>query len=246
MPRLTSAERERAIGRLEAGDTPEAVAATFQCHISTIYRLLQRFVITGSTADAEQSGRPRVTTPRQDRHIFPSHVAHPFRTAAETARTVIGTHQAPISRQTASRRLRFRGLRNCRPAPSPCAIDRHACIGRKATSIGTMFAGRTCFSAMKAVSALTMPTGVFGYGEEVVTTMLTTVSWRTSLGVGPASCCGAPSATTRCIERTNVLLAWECWSRPAGRPAGLDQHSQASQQHVGPLNAPPMPGRHRC
>ncbi|KAK7110266.1 hypothetical protein V1264_014168 [Littorina saxatilis] len=125
MPRLTSAERERAIGRLEAGDTPEAVAATFQCYISTIYRLLQRFVITGSTTDAERIGRPRVTTPRQDRHIFRSHVAHPFRTAAETARTVIGTHQTPISRQTASRRLRFRGLRNCRPASGPVLTVRH-------------------------------------------------------------------------------------------------------------------------
>nr|KAG5705303.1 hypothetical protein BaRGS_010754 [Batillaria attramentaria] len=67
MPRLTSAQRERAIGRLQSGDTPEAVAATFQCHISTIYRLQHRFVTTGATADAQRSGRPRVTTPRQDR-----------------------------------------------------------------------------------------------------------------------------------------------------------------------------------
>nr|KAG5686811.1 hypothetical protein BaRGS_032028 [Batillaria attramentaria] len=125
MPRLTSAQRERAIGRLQSGDTPEAVAATFQCHISTIYRLQHRFVTTGATADAQRSGRPRVTTPRQDRHIFRIHAQDPFRTGAETARTVIGTHQAPISRQTASRRLRSRGLRNCRPARGPVLTVRH-------------------------------------------------------------------------------------------------------------------------
>nr|KAG5701660.1 hypothetical protein BaRGS_027818 [Batillaria attramentaria] len=32
-----------------------------------------------------------------------------------------------------------------------------------------------------------MPTGVFGNGEEEVTAMLTTVSWKTTPGAGPAS-----------------------------------------------------------
>ena len=125
MPRLTAAQRERAIGHLEVGETAEAVAATFQCHISAIYRLQHRFLTTGATADAQRSGRPRVTTPRQDRHIFRNHVQDPFRTAAETARTIIGTHQAPISRQTASRRLHSRELRNCRPARGPVLTVRH-------------------------------------------------------------------------------------------------------------------------
>nr|KAG5690337.1 hypothetical protein BaRGS_027634 [Batillaria attramentaria] len=39
---------------------------------------------------------------------------------------------------------------------------------------------------MKAVSELTKPTGVFGYGEEEVTAMLTTVSWKTTPGAGPS------------------------------------------------------------
>ena len=43
MPRLTAAHRERAIGRLTAGDDPQTVAAAFNVHFTTVYRLQQRF-----------------------------------------------------------------------------------------------------------------------------------------------------------------------------------------------------------
>lgn len=125
MPRLTTAQRERVLGRLEAGDDPQAVAVAFNCHISTVYRVLSRYRATGTTADAQRSGRPRVTTQRQDRHLFQTHIRNRFLSAEETARTTIGTHAAPISGQTVRRRLMERRLHNCRPARGPVLTLRH-------------------------------------------------------------------------------------------------------------------------
>ncbi|KAK7114313.1 hypothetical protein V1264_000391 [Littorina saxatilis] len=127
MPRLTPEQRERAVGRLSAGDDPEPVAVAFSVHLSTVYRLQQRVVNTGSTADIQRSGRPRVTTQRQDRQILRHHLRNRFHTANEfeTARNTVGNHQGPISGQTIRRRLAERDLQNCRPARGPVLTQRH-------------------------------------------------------------------------------------------------------------------------
>ena len=102
MPRLTAAQRERAIGRLTAGEDPQTVAAAFNVHFTTVYRLQQRFAARGVTDDRPRSRRPRVTTPRQDRQIFHNHQRDRFLTASETAQRTIGHHQAPISSDTSA------------------------------------------------------------------------------------------------------------------------------------------------
>ena len=130
MPRLTAAQRERAIGCLTAGDDPQTVAAAFNVHFTTVYRLQQRFAARGVTDDRPRSRRPWVTTPRQDRQIFCNHQRDRFLTASETAQRTIGRHQAPISSDTVHRRLRARDPRNCRPARVPVITRRHrlACL----------------------------------------------------------------------------------------------------------------------
>ncbi|KAK7098392.1 hypothetical protein V1264_002702 [Littorina saxatilis] len=100
MPRLTPEQCERAVGRLSAGDDPEAVAAAFTAHLPTVYRLQQRFVNAGSTADTQRSGRPRVTRLRQDRQILHQHLRNRFHTANETARNTVGNHPS-VARQYA-------------------------------------------------------------------------------------------------------------------------------------------------
>ena len=115
MPRLSEVQRERAIGMLEAGQTRQAVARHFDCHISTIYRLQERVQDTGSTRDRPRSGRPRVTSQRQDRRIVRNHVISPFTTATETASQTPGTRNPRISYRTVIRRLAERGIRGYRP-----------------------------------------------------------------------------------------------------------------------------------
>ena len=115
MPRLNAQNVERALGQLQAGNRPEEVAIAFGVHISTIYRLYERFEQTQSTQDRPRCGRPRVTSGRVDRHIVREHTADRFLTASATARNTVGTHGRAVSHQTIGRRLREANLRCRRP-----------------------------------------------------------------------------------------------------------------------------------
>lgn len=112
MPRLTAAERERAVGMSQVGASNSHIARTLGCTRQTIIRLLRRVNQTGQTSDRPRSGRPRVTTPAEDRYIRTLHLRNRFLTMASTASTALGHH---ISRNTVMRRLRAAGIRAYRP-----------------------------------------------------------------------------------------------------------------------------------
>lgn len=112
MPRLTAIERERAVGMVQQGATHADVARRFGCARNTVTRLIGRLHRTGGTMDMPRSGRPRVTTPIEDRHIRILHLRNRFITATLTGATALG-HR--ISRQTVYRRLRAHGIRARRP-----------------------------------------------------------------------------------------------------------------------------------
>ena len=65
-PGMTFEQRERAISMLTTGMSARDVAWHFQCHESTISRLLNRFQQTGNVANRPRSGRPRKTKPWED------------------------------------------------------------------------------------------------------------------------------------------------------------------------------------
>ncbi|XP_067664519.1 uncharacterized protein [Haliotis asinina] len=109
MPRLNEAQRNDAIGRLEAGETRSDVAMFFNVPPSTISRLWERYQQHGSTRDLPRSGRPRVTTAAQDRYIRLQHLSQRTTTAASTASTIPGHRR--ISDQTMRNRERF--AQNC-------------------------------------------------------------------------------------------------------------------------------------
>lgn len=115
MPRLTSVERERAMGMLQCGRRPAEVARHFNVSHTTILRLRQRCQETGVTRDRPRSGRPRVTTPAQDRHIRLVHLRNRRRLATRTAAETPGRNNPRISAQTVRNRLRSFGLRARRP-----------------------------------------------------------------------------------------------------------------------------------
>ena len=91
MPKLDSAQRNQAIGMLAAGIQPQRVATAIGVHHSSVYRLVNKLAVTGSVDDRQRAGRPRVTTPRQDRAIRNVHLQNRFTTAAETAKATYGT-----------------------------------------------------------------------------------------------------------------------------------------------------------
>ena len=74
MPSVPAHLRERALGMLQGGMRTADVARAINCYVRTVRCLRQRYSETGWTADRPRSGRPRVTTPAQDRYIRTSHL----------------------------------------------------------------------------------------------------------------------------------------------------------------------------
>ncbi|XP_071090718.1 uncharacterized protein [Haliotis cracherodii] len=138
MPRLSSQQREQAIGRLNAGQRTQVIANAFNCSVRTIERLLIRYNTTNSTNDRPRSGRRRVTTPRQDRFILRQHLQDRFITVAQTARQTIGNHQRPICDDTDRNRLASQNVLS----PSTQGSSAHSssssatsCVGHPTTTL---------------------------------------------------------------------------------------------------------------
>ncbi len=125
MPRLNNADRNQAIGMLDAGNSQLRVARRFHVHPSTINRLLNRYQTTGTVNDRRRSGTPRVTTDRQDRNIRLRHLRNRFLTAASTARTEVGTRGRLISARTVRRRLAAARLHCYQPYRGLILLHRH-------------------------------------------------------------------------------------------------------------------------
>ena len=87
MAKLTMQQRERAIGMLQMGGSQRHIARTFNCTTTTINKLFQRLRQTGSTKDRPRSGRPRVTTPCEDRQLRTRHLRNRFLTVTSSAMT---------------------------------------------------------------------------------------------------------------------------------------------------------------
>ena len=111
MPRVPTHLLERALGMLQGVMRIADVASAINCYVCTVRRLRQRYRETEQTAGRPRSGRPRVTTPAQDRYIRTSHLRD--RMATTTTRVTPGTPS--ISAQTVRNRLREAGIRACRP-----------------------------------------------------------------------------------------------------------------------------------
>ena len=82
MPRLQIFERGRATAFLEAGVPVKEVARRLGVSSNAIRKLRAKFQETGEVKDLPRSGRPRVTSVRQDMSII---------NKAETRRKLTGT-----------------------------------------------------------------------------------------------------------------------------------------------------------
>ena len=111
MVRLTEVQRGQAIALLMKGQRQQQVARHFGVHVSTTERLVRRLRETGRVADRPRSGRPRVTSQRQDSAIRLAHLRNRHLTATETAVNTVGSHNRRIHPKTVRDRLREFGLR---------------------------------------------------------------------------------------------------------------------------------------
>lgn len=125
MGKLSVANRNRAIGLLQAGTAKRQVARILNCSRVTIQNVWRRFQQGQGLEDLPRSGRPPVTTPNQDRYIRLHHARRRFTPATETARNTVGTHNRRISPQTVRRRLAANDMFARRPYKGPVLTGRH-------------------------------------------------------------------------------------------------------------------------
>ena len=119
MPRLSEVQRGQIIEILMQGQLQNQVARHFGVNVSTIERLVRRLRETGRLADRPRSGRPRLTSRRQDRYTVVSHMRNRSLTAVECALNIGGNHGRPINSKTVRNRLRRLGIRARRPYVDP-------------------------------------------------------------------------------------------------------------------------------
>ncbi|GFU57059.1 transposable element Tcb2 transposase [Trichonephila clavipes] len=105
----------RIIGKLEEGRSVTSVAAGFGITHSIVSRLWRQFQTTGTAIRGFSSGRPRGTTPADDRYIVLQARRNRQQTAGEIARHTTQATGRPISRFTVARRLHGGGLFARRP-----------------------------------------------------------------------------------------------------------------------------------
>ncbi|GFV09639.1 transposable element Tcb1 transposase [Trichonephila clavipes] len=90
--------RGRIIGKLEEGRSVTSVAAEFGIAHSIVSRLWRQFQTTGTAIQGFSSGRPRGTTPADDRYIVLQARRNRRQTAGEIARHTTQATGRPISR----------------------------------------------------------------------------------------------------------------------------------------------------
>ena len=103
MPRLRKDERLQVFVLLSSGTSVDDVARQFNCHRHTISRTRDRFQQTGDISDRSRSGRPKVTTARQDRLIVRTHLLQRFNTASSTPLELGVSSQTVLNRLKAER-----------------------------------------------------------------------------------------------------------------------------------------------
>ncbi|GFT81699.1 HTH_Tnp_Tc3_2 domain-containing protein [Trichonephila clavipes] len=110
--------RGRIIGKLEKGRSVTSVVAEFEIAHSIVSRLSRQFQTTGTAIRGFSSGRPRGTTPADDRYIVLHARRGRWQTAGEIHRHMTQATGRPISRFTVARRLHGGGLFARRPVRS--------------------------------------------------------------------------------------------------------------------------------
>ncbi|GFX93508.1 transposable element Tcb1 transposase [Trichonephila clavipes] len=112
---LDAFTRGRIIGKLEEGRSVTSVAAEFGIAHSIVSLFWRQFQTTGTAIRGFSSGRPRGTTPADDRYIVLQARRNKRPTAGEIARHTTKATGRPIWRFTVARRLHGGGLFARRP-----------------------------------------------------------------------------------------------------------------------------------
>lgn len=113
----------------------KAIGANLGYHHTVISRLVQKHAQTGEVKDRARSGRPPVTTPRENRNLLRLVRREPFKTSTVLKRLWLPDRR--FSTRTVRNRLKSAGLRSRRVIKRPRLRDHHKdarlawCIARQ-------------------------------------------------------------------------------------------------------------------
>ncbi|KAK7091420.1 hypothetical protein V1264_009103 [Littorina saxatilis] len=129
--KLSDLDRGREIGWLQDGVAAMQVAQRLAVAPSVIIRLKQRFHATGRVQERQlRSGRPRVTTQREDRFIQRQAMQHRMATANNIRQRLQASTYTVVRGQTIRNRLHNFGLRARRPVRGTTLTANHRAARR--------------------------------------------------------------------------------------------------------------------
>lgn len=121
--RLSIDTRNQIIGMHAAGMSFKTIGRNMGYHYTVISRLVRKHAQTGCAIDRARSGRPTVTTQREDRLLLRNARREPFSTSPQLKRLWLPNR--PISTRTVRNRLKAAGLKARRVIKRPMLTDRH-------------------------------------------------------------------------------------------------------------------------
>ncbi|GFV80402.1 transposable element Tcb2 transposase [Trichonephila clavipes] len=107
---LTDSEAWRVVGRLEGGQTQAEVAQAIGVSQSGIYRIWNRFLVTGSAGRRLGQGRRRTTTPNEDLYLVLTARRHRNMNATLLQQHLRSATGTTVSTQTVRNRLHGVGV----------------------------------------------------------------------------------------------------------------------------------------
>lgn len=114
-PQLTDFDKGRLVGMLEVGASVSDVARRLNIHRKTVLRWWNRFHTTGEVKRRSGSGRPRITSPLQDRKLCLMVKRNRFTPVSHLHPGWAAACGINCSSRTARRIVLTAGLRSCRP-----------------------------------------------------------------------------------------------------------------------------------
>ena len=137
--RISEAQRWQIIGMHTTGMSFKAIGRQMGYHYTVVSRLVRKHTQTNNVKDLPRSGRPRVTSYRDDRALQRLVRRMPFATSP-----VLKQHWLPnrrLSTRTVRNRLKSAGLKSRRVIKRPLLADRHRrtrlawCLARRGSNL---------------------------------------------------------------------------------------------------------------
>ncbi|CAG2227594.1 unnamed protein product [Mytilus edulis] len=121
--RISEAQRWQIIGMRSSGLSYKAIGRQMGYHYTVVSRLVRKHIQTNNVKDLPRSGRPLVTSQREDRALQRLVRRMPFATSPVLKREWLPHRQ--LSTRTLRNRLKSAGLKSRRVIRRPMLTDRH-------------------------------------------------------------------------------------------------------------------------